>query len=168
MKSNTRKKKNTSDSPECRAKRIFIFTIILSILLIALIFRIGWLQFIKGSTLKEAATRQQTTSRIISPNRGSIYDSSGVPIAISATVDTVTINPQKFIVEDSEDETKKLQEKVSKAFSEIFELDYNEVYEKVTSTKNVQTIVKKVEEDKIIKLKDWMKQNEIYSIMLLC
>lgn len=163
MKSNTRKKKNTSNSSDCKAKRIFVFTIILSILLIALIFRIGWLQFIKGSTLKEAATRQQTTSRIISPNRGSIYDSSGVPIAISATVDTVTINPQKFIVEDSEDETKKLQEKVSKAFSEIFELDYNEVYEKVTSTKNVQTIVKKVEEDKIIKLKDWMKQNEIYT-----
>lgn len=160
---NKKKKKNNSDYLETRPKRIFIFTIILTILLFALIIRVGWIQFVRGSTLKEAALKQQTTSRIISPNRGSIYDSTGIPIAISANVDTVTINPQKFIIEDSEEETKELQKKVSTAFSEIFELDYDEVYKKVTSTKNIQTIVKKVEEDKIIKLKEWMEQNEIYA-----
>ena len=160
---NKKKNKNNSDYLQSRPKRIFIFTIILTIFLLSLILRVGWIQFIQGTTLKEAALRQQTTSRIISPNRGSIYDSTGIPIAISANVDTVTINPQKFIVEDSEEKTKELQKKVSTAFSEIFELDYDEVYEKVTSTKNIQTIVKKVEEDKIIKLKEWMEQNEIYA-----
>lgn len=164
MKSNNRRKnKNNSEPQYNRPKRIFIFTILLSILLIALIIRLGWIQFVQGSTLKEAATRQQTTSRIISPNRGAIYDSTGKPLAISATVDTVTINPSKFIVEDSEEETKILQEKVSKAFSEIFELEYDEVYKKVTSTSSIQTIVKKVEEDKIEKLKQWMNENEIYA-----
>ena len=144
-----------------RPKRYLCFTSLASLLLLILLFRIGYWQFIKGAELKEAAVKQQTTSRIISPTRGSIYDSTGKPLAISATVDTVTINPSKFVVDNDETETSKLQEKVSKAFSEIFELDYNEVYEKVTSKSAVQTIVKKVEEDKITELKKWMEENKI-------
>ena len=143
--------------------RIFGLAFILIIFMFTLIFRIGWLQFVQGASLKEAATKQQTTSRIISPNRGSIYDSTGKPLAISAAVDTVTINPQKFIVNDSPEKTAELQEKVSKAFSEIFELDYDEVHSKVTSTNSIQTIAKKVEEDKINQLKKWMEDNNIYA-----
>lgn len=146
-----------------KSKRILTYTTVLTILLVMLIVRIGWIQFVQGSTLKEAALRQQTTSRIISPNRGAIYDTTGKPIAISAIVDTVTINPSKFIVEDSEAETIFLQEKVATAFSEIFELDYEEVFEKVTSDNSVETIIKKVEEDKINQLKNWMDENEIYA-----
>lgn len=156
-------KKNTNKLKYNKPLRMLWLSIIIIILLFTLIFRIGWLQFINGPKLKEAAVKQQTTSRIISPNRGSIYDSTGKPIAISADVDTITINPEKFIVKDSEEETTALQEKVATAFSEIFELNYDEVYSKVTSTSSVQTIIKKVEEDKVLKLKDWMKENEIYS-----
>ena len=172
MKSNSRKKstkktiKNEKDEnvvKYSRPKRVLVLAIILIILMTSLVFRIGWLQFVQGSTLKEAATRQQTTSRVISPNRGSIYDSTGKPLAISAKVDTVTINPQKFIIEDSAVETAELQGKVTRALSDIFELDYNEVYNKVTSNAQVQTIVKKVEEDKINKLKDWIQENELYT-----
>lgn len=161
--SSNKKRRSKSENQYNKSKRIFILVTIMIIFLVALIFRIGWIQFAQGSTLKEAAARQQTTSRIISPNRGAIYDSTGKPLAISAEVDTVTINPQKFIVEDSEEETIILQEKVAKAFSEIFELEYDEVYSKVTSTNNIQTIAKKVEEDKINELKNWMETNEIYS-----
>ena len=148
-KNNLRKKEKRNESYSFnQSKRLLGFTVFIVILFIAVILRIWWLQFIKGPSLKEAATKQQTTSRIISPNRGAIYDSTGKPLAISAKVDTVTINPQKFIDEDSEEKTAQMQEKVAKAFSEIFELDYEEVYKKVTSSNSVQTIAKKVEEDK--------------------
>ena len=161
-KNNLRKKEKRNESYSFnQSKRLLGFTVFIVILFIAVILRIWWLQFIKGPSLKEAATKQQTTSRIISPNRGAIYDSTGKPLAISAKVDTVTINPQKFIDEDSEEKTAQMQEKVAKAFSEIFELDYEEVYKKVTSSNSVQTIAKKVEEDKINKLKEWMKNNDI-------
>ncbi|MBR1653370.1 MAG: PASTA domain-containing protein [Clostridia bacterium] len=157
-----REKKDTSTKYN-KPTRLLGLTVLLVVLMFTLVFRIGWLQFVQGASLKEAATKQQTTSRIISPNRGSIYDSTGKPLAISANVDTVTINPQKFIVEDSPEETVNLQEKVSKAFSEIFELDYEEVHNKVISNSSIQTIAKKVEEDKINKLKDWMDENKIYA-----
>ena len=162
----TRQSKKDDGNQLQKSGRSLGYAIFVVLLLLILIFRLGYLQFIKGPSLKEAATRQQTTSRIISPNRGSIYDSTGKPLAISAKVDTVTINPQKFIVKDEDDaqlKTAVLQEKVSKAFSEIFELDYDEVYAKVTSNNSIQTIAKKVEEEKINKL---IQRDIIITILL--
>lgn len=164
VRSTKRQSRNEVVNPIQKSGRPLGFIIFIIILLVVLLFRLGYLQFIKGPSLKEAATKQQTTSRIISPNRGSIYDSTGKPLAISAKVDTVTINPQKFIINDGENSQEKtafLQQKVAKAFSEIFELDYDDVYKKVTSNNQIQTIAKKVEEEKINKLKAWMEENNI-------
>lgn len=137
-----------------------IFTVFI-ILMVVLFLRIGFLQFVQGNSLKESAYKQQSINQIISPKRGNIYASTGQSLAISARVDTVTINPSK-IVDKDEAKTKELKEKVAKAFSEIFELDYNNVLEKVNAENQFQSIAKKVEKDKIDKLKAWMKENKIY------
>ena len=143
--------------------------IVFFIVFIILIGRLAWLQIVQGADLTERMNRQITASKTISPKRGTIYDSTGKALAISAQVDTVSIDPTKIIVEDEEGEideakTKTLKETVAKEFSEIFDLDYEETLEKVsrTDTTNV-TIAKKVENDKISKLETWMKDNEIYS-----
>lgn len=131
--------------------------------------RLGWLQLVQGADLKEEMSRQLTASKTISPKRGTIYDSTGKALAISAQVDTVSINPNKIVVEkeDSdeidEEKTKALKEKVAKAFSEIFELDYEETLKKVSSENTNETIARKVENDKIDQLESWMEENEIYS-----
>ena len=70
--------------------------IVIFVLFFLLLFRIGYLQFVKGSYLKEMATKQQSTSRIINAKRGTIYDSTGTALAISADVDTITVNPDKL------------------------------------------------------------------------
>ena len=139
------------------------FKIILSILIIIfllLIIRLIYLQFVEGSSLKEQAYNQQTTDQVISTSRGTIYDSTGKKLAMSTPTDTVSINPTR-IVGDTEEETKTKKEKVAKAFSEIFELDYDETLEKVNSTSSVQTIAKKADKDKIDKLKAWMEEESI-------
>jgi len=145
-------------------RRVVIISICSIILLIALVIRLFWIQFIDGSWLKENAYKQQTINRIISPKRGTIYDSTGKTLAISAEVDTVTINPTKIKdKDDDEDKTRIKKEKVAKALSEIFELNYEEVLQKVNSENTTETIAKKVEQDKITKLEEWMDENEIYS-----
>lgn len=162
-KSNNKLYKSANNEFSTNLLAVKKFRIVLASLLIIfllLIIRLIWLQFVQGSDLKEQAYNQQTTDQIISTSRGTIYDSTGKTLAISTPTDTVTINPKK-IVGSNDEETKAKKEKVAKAFSEIFELDYNETLGKVNSTSNVQTIAKKVDKDKIDKLKEWMETEKI-------
>ncbi len=154
---NTIKKKNNKrikkiDKP-LPIKKLRIILSISCIIFLLLIIRIFWLQFINGPWLKEKAYRQQTASKLISPERGSILDVNGKALAISEEVDTISVNPAKI-----ENDKKEL---VAKGLSEIFELDYNEVLTKVNSTSSIETIIKKVETDKVKKLETWMADNEI-------
>ena len=66
--------------PAKRLRLIISFSIGIFVLLIL---RLFWIQFIKGSWLKEKAYRQQTSSTIISPERGSILDVNGKKLATS-------------------------------------------------------------------------------------
>ena len=133
--------------------RLAVFNIITYLLLICLIGRLIWWQFVNGAELKEKASRQQTVNEVISPKRGSIYDTNGKALAISASVDTISINPSKISNDN--------KEKIAKAFSEIFELNYDETLAKVKSNSSVETIAKKVEHDKVTSLKNWMSDNKI-------
>ena len=141
-------------------KKLRVTLIVVILILLLLIVRIGFLQFVQGNYLKELAYNQQTINQIISPKRGNIYDSTGKALAISAQVDTITINPNK-LVKNSNDETKEFKEKIAKGLSEIFELNYDEVLEKVNSSSQVETIAKKVEQEKVDTLKKWIEENKI-------
>lgn len=159
------KKKSTSNNilnvqnivPKTKLKQALLLSFFL---LLLLIFRLFYLQIIDGPYLASLATRTHTTSEVISSKRGNIYDSTGASLAISEAVDTVSINPPKIKAKKDED-TPALKEKVAKGLSEIFDLDYDETLSKVNSTSSSVTIIKKVEEDKINKLKNWMKENKI-------
>lgn len=140
-----------------KLKTLAIVTILIFLLLIG---RIGFLQFVQGNFLKEKAYQQQTINQIISPKRGNIYDSTGKALAIGAQVDTITINPTK-IVKSNEVDTKDYKEKVAKGLSDIFQLNYDEILEKVNSSSQVETIIKKVEHEKVEQLKQWMEENKI-------
>ena len=142
-------------------KKNLRITLLIAILtLFFLICRLFYLQIIDGPYLASLATKTHTTSETINSKRGNIYDATGASLAISEAVDTVTINPSKIKAKNDVD-TPALKEKVAKAFSEIFELDYNETLLKVNSSSSTETIVKKVEEDKIKELKAWMKDNKV-------
>lgn len=129
-------------------------------ILFLLICRLFYLQIIDGPYLSSLATKTHTTSETITSKRGNIYDSTGASLAISEAVDTVSINPPKIKAKKDSD-TPALKEKVAKALSDIFELDYNDTLTKVNSTSSSETIIKKVEQDKINKLKSWMTENDV-------
>ena len=143
-----------------KTKKLKLLRRISILVFILLILRIAFLQFVDGSFLKEQAYNQQTINQIISPKRGNIYDSTGKALAISAQVDTITINPAKF-EKDSEEETAKYKDTVAKGLAEIFGLDFQEVLDKLNSSSQVETIAKKVEQDKVDQLKSWMDENDI-------
>lgn len=165
VKINKNTEKLEREKLKTRAKNIFFIFMLLFLLLII---RIVYIQFIKGPEYKETASRQQLLNQVISPKRGTIYDSTGKALAISASVDTITINPQEIIVKDKDSEiqalmTKERKELVAQGLSEIFELDYQEVLDKVNSDSTYQIIAKKVTQEKVNELNSWMEKNKIYS-----
>lgn len=137
-----------------RKKRMKNEIIIVWLALITLLARIGWIQFGMGSELQSKAYVQQTLDRSINPRRGTIYDSTGTNIlAVSSTVETVTVNPVNIKKED--------KEKVAKALSNIFELDYEKVYKKVNKRSSIETIIKKIDKEKSNELRVWLQENNI-------
>ena len=118
-----------------------------------LIIRLGYIQFVQGSELKTMAYVQQTLDRTINPNRGTIYDRNGEVLAMSASVETITVNPTNIAKED--------KEKVAKALTNIFELDYETILKKVNRKTSIETIVKKVDKEKTDKLRKWMQSENI-------
>lgn len=63
-------------------------------MIIGLTGRLGYLQFVKGKEYSQKAYSQQMKNKIISPRRGTIYDRNGEALAVSVSVDTVSINPR--------------------------------------------------------------------------
>lgn len=130
-------------------------TLFISFLIIAcLVGRLGYIQVFHGKELSSLAYEQQTLDRSINPKRGTIYDSTGKNIlAVSSTVETVTVNPGNITQEN--------KEKVAQKMSEIFELDYDTVLKKVSKRSSIETIVKKVDKEKTDQLRIWMQENNI-------
>ena len=137
-----------------RRKRMKIWIALVFIVSLAFILRIAWLQFVRGDELKQMAFEQQSLDRAINPRRGTIYDATGKTVlAISSTVNTVTVNPNNIPKED--------KEKVAEAFTNIFELDYDTVLKKLNRNTSIETIVRRVEKEKADELRIWMEDNNI-------
>ena len=143
--------KNTNIMRKKRIKNMIFISFVLCILLII---RIGFIQFVQGDELKSMAYMQQTLNRKINPKRGTIWDSSGnIELAVSASVETITVNPENIKKED--------KEKTAHAFCDIFDLDYEQTLKKVNKNSSIETIVKKVDKEKADELRKWMLENNM-------
>lgn len=129
-----------------------LFVVIVIILLLTT--RLGYIQLVWGAELNNQATSQQSQSRKITAKRETIYDATGkYELAVSSSVEAVTINPTNI--------SKENKEKVAKALSDIFELDYEKVLKRLNKRSSIETIVKQVEKSKTDELRKWMEENQI-------
>ena len=126
---------------------------IVFIIFILFTVRLAYIQFVWGAELSEKALDQQAQSRSITAKRGTLYDSTGKYIlAESSSVESVSINPTNISVEN--------KDKVAKALSDIFELDYEKISKKVHKRSSIESIVKKVDKSKADELRNWLETNE--------
>ena len=136
------------------------FLIFLSILFILLIIRLSVLQIVQGNQLKEKANAQQTTTRTLYANRGTIYDCNGKVLAASANVDTVSANPKNILYKDDTEVPKEI---LASKFSELFSLEYTEVLDKLNEDTNYVVIATKVDTSTTDTLREWLKECKIIS-----
>ena len=137
-----------------RKRRLKNILFIFFIIQIALIVRVGILTIVQGSELQAMAYSQQTLNRSINPKRGRILDRTGeVELAVSASTETVSINPTNI--------SKENKEKLSQELSDLFNLDYETVLKKVSKRTSIEIIVKKVDKEQTDKLRIWLQENNI-------
>lgn len=140
-------------------KRLRFFMACGFIALFMLILRIAYIQFVDGTKLKEEALNNQLTNRTLTPSRGTIYDSTGKnALAISAAVDTVSVNPTNVKYSNRTEVNKEI---LAHAFSTIFGLDYTETLEKLNTKTSTFKIAEKVSNEKIEELRKWMDENNV-------
>ena len=114
-------------------KRLVIVMVLACSLFLGLIFRIGYLQLIKGEWLSTKASEQQTREIPIEAKRGTIYDTNMKELAVSVTKYTVWCKPVE--VKDAK--------KTSEELAKILDEEYGDIYKKVNKTSMALVKVKR-------------------------
>ena len=112
---NDRKKPNT----DRRANRtilgrsLFLMVLCGVVAFVPLVAKLYQLQIVQHEELEAKALDQQTWDQAVTANRGTIYDSKGSPLAMSAEAYYIQLSPREIIQCQ-----KKYAEKVEKALAE--------------------------------------------------
>jgi len=140
-------------------KRIVIALYIVFGVLALLSVRLGYIQFVKGEEYSQMAIEQQTRDRVITSKRGTIYDRNMKPLAISASVETVTANPRVVKADGSPEESSRL-------LADILGEDYQDIYKKLTKSSSYEYIKRKIETEQAEEIKKLMADGKLKGISL--
>ncbi|MBQ1334509.1 MAG: PASTA domain-containing protein [Clostridia bacterium] len=109
-------------------------------------------------TLQSDAVEQQTRNTVISPQRGTIYDTNMKPLAESATVETCYLSPLTIPEEQ--------KRQVAQGLSQILGVDYNKTYEQTLKTNQYEVVKKKLEKEDADAVRAFISENEIEGVHL--
>ena len=139
-------------------KRQLILLIIYILVAVILLGRIVYWQFIEGDRLRQEAFNQQNRGRIISPKRGTIYDRNGKELAVSASVDTVWVNPIDIANSDLS------MEKVAQDLASIIGMEETDVYSIITKKTSFNYLKRKIDRDVGDQVRKWIEDNKVKGI----
>jgi len=157
-------KKNTHDRPSSirLKKREFFMLLLFTASLLFLIYRLGHIQFVKGEEYQRMAYNNQTQKRQINPKRGTIYDRNGKGLAISASVDTIGVNPKELRDAVKGDETK--LRTIANDLAAILGMDSEDIMKKFQANTRFEFIKKKVDREIGSKVRAYVTNAGLWSI----
>lgn len=151
---------NTSNNTLTR-KRLLILMAVFILIAMIIAGYTGYIQFVWANELRVKAYEQQNRDRTIKAERGTIYDSSGNVLAISVSVDTISVSP----IEVRKNKSITVEE-VAQELSSILELDYENVLNKLNMDNHYQLIASKVERSTSDLLKAFIKEHKVSGIYI--
>lgn len=125
-----------------KKKLLFILFCIEAFILV-LIVRIAYIQIAKADEYQEMAYEQQTRDRLITPQRGTIFDRNGVGIAVTENVNAVSVIPAQI----------KDKEETASYLSQMLELEYDDVFEKINQKVALVRIKTKVDSETALEIR---------------
>lgn len=143
-------------------KREFFLLACFTFALLFMTWRVGFITFVKGETYKKMAYENQTMKRKINPKRGTIYDRNGKGLAISASVDTVSVNPKELrsVLENNQD---KLTD-IAAHLAQLLDMDPQDVLKKFNMDSRFEYIKRKIERDVGTQVMEYIASIDIGSI----
>lgn len=117
------------------------------------------LQIINYEYYQQKAVQQQTSDKLITPKRGTIYDRNLKPLAESATVETVYLSPLDIL------KNKENPQLIADELGKILQMDPAKILKQTQRTKSQYEIVKaKVEKPQADQIRTFIAENKIRSI----
>jgi stage V sporulation protein D (sporulation-specific penicillin-binding protein) len=141
-------------------RRLLTLLFLFSVMIAGLVVRLAWLQIVQGEEFQKMAFEQQNSDRIISPRRGTIFDRNGKPLAISASVETISANPQVL------KKSKKPLEEIAAELGTFLEMDTETVLKKVQKASRYEWIKRKVDKEAGDQVRQWRQENNLDGIYI--
>ena len=139
---------------EMRAKAHFVVILVVIVFFLANVVKLFQLQILEGEDWQKRAVSQQLSDTVVTAKRGPIYDADMELLAVSANVWKIIMSPKNIsscnwknlegVDEEQElsDEESRLllRERIATDLSEMFDLDYDKLYQQ-TGKVNSQYVV---------------------------
>lgn len=146
-----------------RSRTVLMMAILGVATFVVLFWKLYDLQVRQHDDLQEKAVAQQTRSTVVTASRGTIYDCNGLPLALSATAETVFISPYEILSyleeqeKTAEEEAKAAEEEgrpyvppiirdeefIARGLGRILDVAPETILEKMEKTNSKYEIVKK-------------------------
>ena len=137
-----------------RKRAFFLSSVIVLLFFAVLVVRLFFLQIISGTDLSKLATQQQLASTKLTPRRGCIYDRNMAPLALSASVWNVVLEPTYIKSDD-------MKNVISDGLSEILDIPREKVYNNFKKSSCYVIVKKKVDNDIKNRIIDFKSKNNI-------
>ncbi|HHP51303.1 MAG TPA: stage V sporulation protein D [Moorella mulderi] len=131
---------------EVRRRLTWVF-LILACGFIVILFRLAWLQFVKGGELQKRALENRLSVMPVTARRGIIYDRQGRELAVNITSDYVGAFPPEVKASGRAEE-------IAAKLSEILNLPHDTVLEKITRNTGFEFIARQIDYEQAKRIKE--------------
>ena len=136
-------------------KRLVIAFTLFCLVMVGLCCRVGYIQVVKGDTLKKKAINQQMKDELVEAKRGEITDRNGNKLAVSTIKYSVWARPASIAQGSKNDEEKKQKlAEAAKTLAPILGIGEAELTEKLSQNIALIKIAKYKDNDTVEKIRE--------------
>ncbi|MCI6909109.1 MAG: PASTA domain-containing protein [Clostridiales bacterium] len=142
------------------SRTVFVMTLLGFVTFAILIAKLFQVQLVDYEVYQRNAVSQQTRNDIITPSRGTIYDCNGKQLAVSASVETVILNPSGI----KDDEQSAL---ICEGLSRLLGVDYDTLVAKAAKNTQYEYVAKKIDREKADEVRAFIEENKLSGAVYL-
>ena len=151
--------------------RSFVLMILMGVVMFVLLFfRLFDLQITRHEELQSKAVNQQTRRTVVTASRGTIYDTAGNILAISASAETIILSPLEInnALNDTENPVTWTKDSLAAGLAEILGKDAASIRKRMDNVKSQYELIQlRADEEVAAKVRAYVEENKISGVHLV-